>query len=92
MSSTSFDFFIFLFSFSLLSTHPANHSAVADGPNALSGVAEMEPEKQVPLVNESKQNGQSTARYGQSNFGGKKKKQINQSLFLHLVKKLIDSI
>jgi hypothetical protein len=54
-------------------------------------VAEMEPEKQVLLVNESKQNGQSTARYGQSDFGGEKK-QINQSLFLHLVKKLIDSI
>ncbi len=76
--------FIWLFYFSIFfySTHPANHSAVADGPNALSGVAEMEPEKQVLLVNESKQNGQSTARYGQSDFGGEKNRLTNLFFFI----------
>ncbi len=64
----------FYFSIFFFSSHPANHSAVADGPNALSGVAEMEPEKQVPLENESKQNGQSNRPIWTVEFRWGKKK------------------
>lgn len=79
MSSTSFDFFIFLFSFFL---SPLRQPFGCCWWAKCSRVwLKWNQKNKYHSKNESKQNGPSTARYGQSNFGGEKKNRLTNLFF-----------